>query len=102
MLELFYSSGIRLSELRGVDLTDLDLVSQQVKVRGNGRKERIMPVSDHAQRALRNYLTVRDRQLNKLGGVAAGRIARGVVFLSERGARLSPRGIQRHANLHAH
>jgi integrase/recombinase XerC len=94
MLELFYSSGIRLSELRGVDLTDLDLVSQQVKVRGKGRKERIVPVGDHAQRALRNYLTVRDRQLNKLGGVAAGRIARGAVFLSERGARLSPRGIQ--------
>lgn len=94
MLELFYSSGIRLSELRGVDLTDLDLVSQQVKVRGKGRKERIVPVGDHAQRALRNYLVVRDRQLGKLGGVAAGRIARGAVFLSERGARLSPRGIQ--------
>ncbi|MBL0170267.1 MAG: site-specific integrase, partial [Gemmatimonadaceae bacterium] len=50
MLELFYSSGLRLSELRGVDLGDLDLVSQQVKVRGKGRKERIVPVGDHAQR----------------------------------------------------
>lgn len=94
MLELFYSSGLRLSELRGVDLGDLDLVSQQVKVRGKGRKERIVPVGDHAQRALRNYFGVRDRQLARLGGVKAGRIARSAVFVSERGTRLSPRGIQ--------
>jgi integrase/recombinase XerC len=107
MLELFYSSGLRLSELRGVDLTDLDLVSQQVKVRGKGRKERIVPIGDHAQRALRNYLVVRDRQLAKVGNrvkstasdgagsrVAGGRMARGAVFLSDRGTRLSPRGIQ--------
>lgn len=94
MLELFYSSGLRLSELRGIDLGDLDLVSQQVKVRGKGRKERIVPLGDHAQRALRNYLTVRDRQLGQLGGTKAGRLARGAVFLSERGSRLSPRGIQ--------
>ena len=94
MLELFYSSGLRLSELRGVDLADLDLVSQQVKVRGKGRKERIVPDGDHAQRALRNYLVVRDRQLAHVGGSKGGRLARGAVFLSERGTRLSPRGIQ--------
>ena len=94
MLELFYSSGLRLSELRGVDLGDLDLVSQQVKVRGKGRKERIVPVGDHAQRALRNYLVVRDHRLGQLRGAKAGTLARGAVFLSERGSRLSPRGIQ--------
>ncbi len=94
MLELFYSSGLRLSELRGVDLSDLDLVSQQVKVRGKGRKERIVPVGDHAQRALRNYLVVRDRLVGHLGGATSSRIARSAVFLSERGPRLSPRGIQ--------
>jgi integrase/recombinase XerC len=48
MLELFYSTGMRLSELRGMNRTDLDLLSQQVKVRGKGRKERIIPVGDHA------------------------------------------------------
>lgn len=94
MLELFYSSGLRLSEMRGIDLGDLDLVSQQVKVRGKGRKERIVPLGDHAQRALRNYLSKRDALLAKLGGVSAGRVARGAVFLSERGARISPRAIQ--------
>ena len=94
MLELFYSSGLRLSELCGVDLQDLDLVSQQVKVRGKGRKERIVPLGDHAQRALRNYLVKRDALMQQLGGVKAGRIARGAVFLSERGTRISARAVQ--------
>jgi integrase/recombinase XerC len=94
MLELFYSSGLRLSELRGTDLGDLDLVSQQVKVRGKGRKERIVPLGDHAQRALRNYLVKRDMQISKLGGSKVAKVARGAVFLSERGRRISPRALQ--------
>jgi integrase/recombinase XerC len=94
MLELFYSSGLRLSELRGIDLADLDLVSQQVKVRGKGRKERIVPLGDHAQRALRNYLVKRDALLQQLGGTKAGRLARGAAFLSERGSRISARAVQ--------
>lgn len=99
MLELLYSSGLRLSELRGIDLPDLDLVSQQVKVRGKGRKERIVPLGDHAQRALRNYLVKRDGLLQQLGGVTAGRVARGAVFLSKRGSRISARAVQ-HAMVH--
>jgi integrase/recombinase XerC len=95
MLELFYSSGLRLSELRGIDLGDLDLIAQQVKVRGKGRKERIVPVGDHAQRALRNYLVKRDALLATAKTKARdAKPARGAVFLSERGARMSPRAIQ--------
>jgi integrase/recombinase XerC len=94
MLELFYSSGLRLSELRGIDLGDLDLVSQQVKVRGKGRKERIVPLGDHAQRALRNYLAKRDALLASLSTSNASRVARGAVFLSTRGARISARAVQ--------
>ena len=93
MLELFYSSGLRLSELRGIDLGDLDLVAQQVKVRGKGRKERIVPLGDHAQRALRNYLVKRDTLLAKRKDGAI-KPARSAVFLSERGGRMSPRAIQ--------
>jgi integrase/recombinase XerC len=93
MLELFYSSGLRLSELCGINLGDLDLVSQQVKVRGKGRKERIVPLGDPAQRALRNYLVKRDALLasTPAGGT---RVSRGAVFLSERGSRISPRAVQ--------
>ena len=93
MLELFYSSGLRLSELCGMALADLDLVSQQVKVRGKGRKERIVPLGDHAHRALRNYLVHRDALLAKVG-TGGSRLSRGAVFLSGRGTRISPRAVQ--------
>ena len=93
MLELFYSSGLRLSELCGIGLADLDLVSQQVKVRGKGRKERIVPLGDHAQRALRHYLVQREALLAKVG-TSGARPARGAVFLSGRGGRISARAVQ--------
>ncbi|HEY7635502.1 MAG TPA: tyrosine recombinase XerC [Gemmatimonadales bacterium] len=89
ILELFYSTGIRLSELSGMNLEDLDLLSDQAKVRGKGRKERIVPVGSRAVLVLRRYLNLRDT-------VAAHRGAdRRAVFLSRRGKRLSPRSIQR-------
>jgi len=90
MLELFYSTGMRLSELRGMNRADIDLLSQQVKVRGKGRKERIIPVGDHASLALRNYESRRDELLRQ-GIKGADRIA---FFLSSRGKRISIRAIQ--------
>jgi integrase/recombinase XerC len=90
MLELFYSTGMRLSELRGMNRTDLDLLSQQVKVRGKGRKERIIPVGDHASLALRNYEAKRD-DLIRNGVKGADRTA---FFLSSRGKRISTTAIQ--------
>ncbi len=90
IVELFYSTGMRLSELRGINRGDLDLLSQQVKVRGKGRKERIIPVGDHAQLALRNYEAKRDELIhNEIP--AADRMA---FFLSSRGKRISVRAIQ--------
>jgi len=90
IVELFYSTGMRLSELRGINRGDLDLLSQQVKVRGKGRKERIIPVGDHAQLALRNYESKRDDLIrNEIPG--ADRTA---FFLSNRGKRISVRAIQ--------
>lgn len=88
MLELFYSTGMRLSELAGLNLDDLDLVSDQVKVRGKGRKERIVPVGQHAVAALRVYGAQRDTRLALSGG------DRRAFFLNQRGARLTPRGVQ--------
>ena len=90
ILELFYSTGIRLSELRGINRADIDLIAQQVKVRGKGRKERIVPLGDHAQLALRNYEAKRDAFLRNL----RGRADRTAFFVSERGTRLAARGIQ--------
>jgi integrase/recombinase XerC len=90
MLELFYSTGMRLSELRGLNRADLDLLSQMVKVRGKGRKERIVPVGDHAVRALRTYDGAREIVV-RAGGSSPDRLA---VFLNARGQRLSVRGVQ--------
>jgi integrase/recombinase XerC len=90
ILELFYSTGMRLSELRGINRMDIDLLSQQVKVRGKGRKERIVPVGDHAQLALRNYESKRDELLRGIGPGGD----RTAFFLSNRGKRISVRAIQ--------
>ncbi len=90
MLELFYSGGLRLSELRGVNRESLDLLANQVKVRGKGRKERIVPLGDTAVLALRNYESKRD-ELLRANGHKGDRTA---FFLSERGKRISTRALQ--------
>ena len=103
MLELFYSTGMRLSELVGLNDPDVDLVSDQVKVRGKGKKERIVPVGSHATAALREYLSFRDRLFSGARPV----------FVNQHGKRLTPRGVQlamkrlfaglaRGKNLHVH
>jgi integrase/recombinase XerC len=89
ILELFYSSGLRLSELTGLNLLDLDLLSDQVKVRGKGRKERLVPIGSRASRALRHYLDQRE-PLARLPGAD-----RQAVFVGPRGRRLTGRTVQR-------
>jgi integrase/recombinase XerC len=117
VLELFYSTGIRLSELVGLSEPDVDLISDQVKVRGKGRKERIVPLGAKAGHALRRYLRHRNTLLVDLGWRGGSRGGRGVdrraLFLNPRGQRLSARGVQlavrrllgtlaRGADLHVH
>jgi integrase/recombinase XerC len=89
MLELFYSSGLRLSELRMLDLAQLDLLGDQVKVLGKGRKERIVPVGQRASLALRRYLGEREPLASRPGA------DRHAVFIGRRGRRLSAVTIQR-------
>lgn len=91
ILELFYSTGIRLSELQGLNRADIDAISQQVKVRGKGRKERIVPLGDHATRALRNY----ERRRDELASALRGKIDKHAVFLSRMGKRLTTRAVQK-------
>jgi integrase/recombinase XerC len=89
MLELFYSSGLRLSELQQLELSQLDLLGDQVKVVGKGRKERIVPVGMRASLALRKYLTVRE-PLARIEGAD-----RQAVFIGKRGKRISRVTVQR-------
>src|SRR5213592_4408031 len=92
MLEMFYSTGMRLAELAGLNDADVDLVADQVKVRGKGKKERIVPVGSHAGRALRRYYRQRDARLGAHG--RSGTHDRRAVFVGRRGQRLSARGVQ--------
>ncbi len=84
ILELFYSTGMRLSELAGLNDPDVDLVSDQVKLRGKGKKERIVPVGSHATAALRKYLQQRERLFPSTRAL----------FVNNRGQRLTTRGVQ--------
>jgi integrase/recombinase XerC len=83
MAELFYSSGLRLAELAGLNRRDLDLVNGLVTVTGKGRKTRTVPVGSMAREALRAWLQVRPE--------IAGEDA---VFTSNRGQRISARNVQ--------
>jgi integrase/recombinase XerC len=78
ILELLYASGLRVSELVGLDLRDLDLAEMTVRVMGKGRKERIVPFGGAAAQALRAYLGPRGS---------------GAVFLNRRGGRLTVRSV---------
>jgi integrase/recombinase XerC len=90
IVELFYSTGLRLSELQGLNLGDLDIVSERVRVLGKGRKERIVPVGRMALAAVRRYYPRREEVL---AGAARG--DRRAVFLTRAGRRISVRQIQK-------
>ena len=68
ILELFYSTGIRLSELIGLNIGDVDMVQAIVKVTGKGSKQRIVPVGRRAMQAMRSYLADRDAAVARKGG----------------------------------
>ncbi len=89
IVELFYSTGMRLSELQQLNLGDLDLISERVRVAGKGRKERVVPVGSMAITALRRYYARRDEVLARSSGGD-----RRAVFLSQTGRRLSVRQVQ--------
>ena len=89
ILELLYASGLRVSELAGLDLRSVNFGDKLVLVRGKGRKERIVPFGRKAGEALEAYLPVRERILmeNRTSGHA--------LFLNARGRRLTPRSVDR-------
>lgn len=90
ILELLYSSGLRLNEIVTLTLIDLDLSRGYVRVFGKGAKERVVPVGGAAQRALRRYLTEARPVL-----LSGSQTPVKNVFLNYRGTRLSGRSIQR-------
>ncbi len=90
ILETFYSTGVRLGELHKVDVSDVDLFSGTLKVKGKGRKERIVPLGTMAARAIKPYLRERANMLK-----ARKRIQEPALLVNKFGKRLTRRGIQR-------
>jgi integrase/recombinase XerC len=86
MVELFYSSGLRLSELTGLNVLDLQLREGLVTVTGKGNKTRTVPVGREAITAITAWLQVRASQLRDPGETA--------LFISQRGQRINPRTVQ--------
>ena len=89
ILEVFYSSGLRVAELVGLNLSDWDPDASILRVYGKGRKERIAPVGSHAHKALEDWIAVRQPAEN---GTSLDRDA---VFLNRFGRRLTTRSVAR-------
>ena len=85
VLEALYSTGMRVSELTGLNRDDLDEISETVLVRGKGKKERICPIGKTALRAIRGYLECRPKKLRTPYAL----------FVSQKGTRLTVRQVDR-------
>lgn len=88
LLELLYATGLRVSELVGANLDDLNFSDRLIRVRGKGKKERIVPFGRKAEESLALYIRARPK-INK------GEIERNAVFLNFRGERLTSRSVER-------
>jgi integrase/recombinase XerC len=88
MLECMYSTGIRVSELVGLNLEDVDFAGSVIRVRGKGRKERLSPMGQTAIAAIQKYLAMR-------GGMVKDALPTGPLFVNKHGQRLSTRSVRR-------
>ena len=90
IMELLYASGLRVSELTGLDLRSINYGDGMLLVRGKGRKERIVPFGSKAKQALEDYLPIREQllmEVRKTGQTA--------LFINTKGARLTTRSVDR-------
>jgi integrase/recombinase XerC len=88
MLELLYATGLRVSELVGIDLADVSFEERLIRVKGKGKKERIVPFGKIAENSLSRYLRMR-------GLINKGDVDETALFLNYRGNRLTPRSVER-------
>ena len=94
ILELLYAAGLRVSELTGLNLVDMDQKNQMLRVRGKGSKERIVPYGQKAAQALKTYWPARDSLLEECAKKGR-RASVTAVFLNYRGQRLTQRSVGR-------
>jgi len=92
MLETLYSTGLRVSELVGLNEGDMDLAGEAVRVRGKGKKERIVPLGSHAMSAIRVYAERRRQEQHAAPGSSEREQP---LFVNKHGGRLSSRSVRR-------
>jgi len=98
ILELFYASGLRLSELVAIDLEDLNLGDRMVRVMGKGGKERLVPFNQSTQAAIRSWMKDRASLLGSRqpgAGSRRSRVVQDPLFINYRGTRLTGRSVDR-------
>jgi integrase/recombinase XerC len=96
LLELLYAAGLRVSELTGLNLLDVEQKERILRVRGKGNKERIVPYGAKAQEALEKYWPVREQLLKQANGSNGnGNLRAQAVFLNYAGRRLTQRSVGR-------
>ena len=95
ILELLYSSGLRVSELTGLNVTDIDMKAEMIKVLGKGNKERMIPIGGKAIKALSAYMEAKKAPDNLSDKKKNEGEACDAVFLNYRGDRLTPRSVAR-------
>lgn len=88
ILELLYSSGLRVGELVGLDVAHVKIDSEEVRVIGKGDKERIVPVGSYAIKAINHYLEMR-------GGLCRGPVRTSALFINRLGGRMTSRSVER-------
>jgi tyrosine recombinase XerC len=91
IMETLYSTGMRVSELAGIDVSDIDFPGGVVKVKGKGKKERLLPIGNHALNAIHAYMDKRNSDLS-LRVLSRNSKA---LFLNNRGGRLTERSVAR-------
>ena len=101
ILEVLYSCGVRLAEIVGMDLPDVNLAQRRILVTGKGRKERWVLFGEPAADALQQYLTESRPALLNAGLAAGRRVERSALFLNRYGQRLSRRSIENLVKSHA-
>ncbi|MCI0499896.1 MAG: tyrosine recombinase XerC [Planctomycetales bacterium] len=90
MLEVLYSTGMRVSELVALNMDDVDFLSEVIHVRGKGKKERLCPIGSSALQSIQNYIEFRNRRMSTDSNFDSR-----VLFANKHGKRLSTRSVRR-------